>query len=127
MFYTSHPVTDILKASSIFKALNMYNEEHVHGSPYDRGGADAYYGRSYAPHKCEKIYPGRKTGLNTKEEIEQYEAAYFHSPHNRHPLGFEIHQEIYNKYGYLVRVCIMRKHPRLNDNSYDEYEKDLKE
>ena len=26
------------------------NNDFKHGSPHDRGGADAYYGRTYAPH-----------------------------------------------------------------------------
>ncbi len=53
MFYTSHPVADILKASSIYKALEMRNGERVHGSPFDRGDMDVYYGRGYEPHKKE--------------------------------------------------------------------------
>ena len=80
MFYTSHPVADILKASSIFKALEIYNGTHTHGSPYDRGFMDAYYGRGYDPHKCEDNAPAyRKCALETDEEIKEYEAAYLHS------------------------------------------------
>ena len=26
------------------------NNDFKHGSPHDRGGADAYYGRTYDPH-----------------------------------------------------------------------------
>ncbi len=28
----------------------MKANDERHGSPYDRGGADFYYGRAYAPH-----------------------------------------------------------------------------
>ena len=34
-----------------------------HGGPYDRGSADAYYGRSYDPHYF-------KGGTNTSEKVE---------------------------------------------------------
>ncbi len=97
MFYTNHPVVDILNASSIFKALKMYNEERVHGSPYDRGEADAYYGRGYEPRKRE-VHSGRMvlTQLENDEEIKEYEAAYFHSS-NRKDGRNSVQQEIYNK------------------------------
>lgn len=52
-------------------------QERGHGSPYDRGSADAYYGRSYNPH----WYPeGNKVGISiggmTPEQIEEYRLGY---------------------------------------------------
>jgi hypothetical protein len=38
--------------------------EHRHGSPFDRGGADAYYQRPYRPHYF-------KGGSYTSEEVEK--------------------------------------------------------
>ncbi len=84
MFHTSHPVVDILSASSIFKALKMYNEERVHGSPYDRGEADAYYGRGYEPHKREQHFGIMiQLELETDEEKKEYEAAYMHASNRK--------------------------------------------
>ncbi len=51
MFYTSHPVADIIRESSIFRALKLDNGVRLHGSPVDRGDMDAYYGRGYDPHE----------------------------------------------------------------------------
>ncbi len=72
MFYTSHPVVDILKASSIFKALEMNNRYRIHGSPFDRGDMDAYYGRGYEPHKKE-LHIGRMVQfeLDSDEELKE--------------------------------------------------------
>ncbi len=55
MLYLSHAVADILKESSIFRALEYDNGKRIrtHGSPFDRGDMDAYYGRGYEPHKME--------------------------------------------------------------------------
>ena len=44
-----------------------------HGSPYDRGSADAYYGRGLNPHKKEN---GRTVQLTDPQEIEQYVSGY---------------------------------------------------
>ena len=43
-----------------------------HGSPYDRGGADFYYGRARRPHKTNPI---RTTNL-TPEEVAEYHRGY---------------------------------------------------
>ena len=54
--------------------------ERVHGGPYDRGDADAYYGRRFNPHKM--VDNGRGNGgkvaepLTDPEEIAQYKAGY---------------------------------------------------
>jgi hypothetical protein len=50
-----------------------------HGSPADRGSADAYYGRPPTPHYYEgKTYGSRFIGEDgmTKEEVAQYMWAY---------------------------------------------------
>ena len=80
MFFLSHPVADIVRGSSIYKALEMQNRDRIHGSPFDRGDMDAYYGRGYEPHKKE-LHLGRMVQfeLETDEEIREYEAAFFHS------------------------------------------------
>jgi hypothetical protein len=106
MFYTSHPVVDILKASSIFKALEMDIRYRIHGSPFDRGDMDAYYGRGYEPHKKE-LHLGRMVQfeLETDEELKEYEAAYFHSS-NRKCGRNRIQNEIFKNYGYMRVYCI---------------------
>ena len=60
MFYTSHPIADILKTSSIFKTLELNNRDRYHGCPYGRGGADAYYGRGY-DRTSERLLPLLRT------------------------------------------------------------------
>lgn len=57
--------------------LPLYDDRH--GGPYDRGGADSYYGRGFNPH----YYTGGSMQsdlipeeLMTKLEIEAYRAGY---------------------------------------------------
>jgi hypothetical protein len=62
----------------MFKETTLYYDQR-HGGPYDRGAADSYYGRSYAPH----YYVGN-TGNSpriemadmTAQEITAYTAGY---------------------------------------------------
>lgn len=54
-----------------------YDERH--GSPYDRGRADAYYGRGYEPHYYQgDTYssPRVSTAEMTKDQMEAYTAGY---------------------------------------------------
>jgi hypothetical protein len=56
----------------------MYYEQR-HGSPYDRGTADSYYGRDYNPHYfVGDTYNSPKIdlALMTVEEIVAYTAGY---------------------------------------------------
>ncbi len=55
MLYLSHPVAELLRESFFFRALEFDNGKRIrtHGSPFDRGDADAHYGRGYEPHKME--------------------------------------------------------------------------
>lgn len=60
--------------------MKTYDERH--GGPYDRGGADSYYSRSYNPH----FYVGAsysstlvKRDHMTKEEVEAYKAGWEHN------------------------------------------------
>ena len=49
--------------------------KRTHGSPYDRGGADSYYGRRFEPHYWpEGTNKGTKIDREdmTKSEIEEY-------------------------------------------------------
>ena len=64
------------------KLMNMLESldetEAKHGSPYDRGSADAYYGRKHNPHK---LVPNEHGGhdreaLTDPSEIEQYSKGY---------------------------------------------------
>lgn len=51
----------------------------MHGSPYDRGGADYYYRREYNPHYWpEGTYKGRRIGAEemTEEEHLEYRAGW---------------------------------------------------
>ncbi len=53
-----------------------------HGSPYDRGSADSYYGRSFDPHYWPQgTYNGTRVELAqmTAEEITAYSAGYTHN------------------------------------------------
>lgn len=50
-----------------------------HGGPYDRGGADSYYGRNFEPHYYKKdTYSSERVGYEnmTEEEIEAYRAGW---------------------------------------------------
>jgi hypothetical protein len=51
-----------------------------HGSPYDRGSADAYYGRRYAPHyyvMSGMMFSERiEVGEMAEDEIRAYAAGY---------------------------------------------------
>ena len=102
MFYTSHPIVDILKASSIFKALELRIGHCYHGCPYDRGDADAYYGRGYEPHKFELCLARFiQVELDSDEELKEYEAAYFHSC-SRKFVRNRVQHQILERYGYPI-------------------------
>lgn len=51
--------------------------DKTHGGPYDRGSADAYYGRVKDPHKYPNgTYNGDRIKLTDPKEIEAYNAGY---------------------------------------------------
>ena len=108
MFFTSHPVADILRESSIYRALEFEYGKRIrtHGSPFDRGGMDAYYGRGYEPHKME-VCLGRMIphDLETENEKADYEAGYFHTYQR---IFWIVQQVAYIKrnFGYHVEYCI---------------------
>ena len=108
MFFTSHPVADILRESSIFRALEFDNgkRHRTHGGPFDRGSADAYYGRGYEPHKMEVFLGKMKThDLESENEKADYEAGYYHTYDRRH---WNVQQRDYirRQMGYYVDFCI---------------------
>ena len=73
MFFTSHPVADIVRESSIFKFMTLiHNEKYrMRGpTPYLNGVSDALY-KGLRPQKFLK--PDY-----TKEERDEYNAAYLH-------------------------------------------------
>jgi hypothetical protein len=50
-----------------------------HGSPYDRGAADKYYGRGFNPHYFKGAsYSSQRVGVEhmTQGEVEQYTLGY---------------------------------------------------
>ena len=52
MLFHSHPTADMVKQSLVFRYYGFTNEYGgLHGSPFDRGRADAYYGRDLDPHR----------------------------------------------------------------------------
>lgn len=58
---------------------NKYDKSH--GSPYDRGSADAYYGRQKDPHKYPNgTYNAPRIVLTDSLELEAYEAGYNEQP-----------------------------------------------
>ena len=69
----------LLGEEKLFKVLESLNEiEDRHGTPYDRGRADSYYGRSYNPHK---LVPNEHGGHNRQKltdpsEVEAYSKGY---------------------------------------------------
>jgi hypothetical protein len=49
------------------------NYDERHGGPHDRGGADAYYGRTADPHKYPAgTYNGERVALTNPSEVEAY-------------------------------------------------------
>lgn len=63
---------------TVFPNLNKKYDER-HGGPYDRGGADSYYGRGFEPHYYvgDTMMSDRvEKDQMTKDEIEAYTAGY---------------------------------------------------
>ena len=55
----------------------MTTYDRSHGSPYDRGSADAYYWRKADPHKYPNgTYNGERVVLTDPAEIAAYMAGY---------------------------------------------------
>ena len=56
--------------------MSSFNREQ-HGSLYDRGGADSYYGRQPRPHWYPNgTYRGEEVQASTPEEIAEYMRGY---------------------------------------------------
>ena len=59
----------------------MLEEFTRHGGAYDRGSADAYYGRKYSPHFYRgDTYQSEKVEALTAEELAAYNAGYNETP-----------------------------------------------
>jgi hypothetical protein len=92
----------LLGDEKLFKFLESLDEtEDKHGSPYDRGRADSYYGRSYNPHK---LVPNAHGGheyekLTNSSEIEAYSKGYREET-GRKDYGESVHEADY--YGRAV-------------------------
>lgn len=66
-----------LDEGELFEGSRSSQYDDSHGSPYDRGWADKYYGRPMDPHKyLEGTYKGEKITDLTPEELKAYEAGY---------------------------------------------------
>jgi hypothetical protein len=58
---------------------NQFNRKQ-HGSLFDRGSADSYYGRPQEPHWYpEGSYNGNAVTALTPEEVQEYLAGYDHN------------------------------------------------
>lgn len=65
------------------------NNQHPHGSPYDRGDSDAYYGRPDRPHKwLDGLGKDRVTKL-TDSEIAEYYRGYNENPSGQKDWGYD--------------------------------------
>lgn len=51
-----------------------------HGSPYDRGDSDAYYGRPYRPHRWLDDMGLRRTADLTPSEAQEYDRGFIENP-----------------------------------------------
>jgi hypothetical protein len=69
---TKEKVSQLLHSLETGKQYPDWN-----GSPYDRGGADAWYGRPRDPHKYPSgTYKGERVALTDPQEIEAYNTGY---------------------------------------------------
>lgn len=59
----------------ILNRSKQYDDSH--GSPFDRGSADSYYGRPYNPHKYPNgTYNEPRVEWLTADELEAYNAGF---------------------------------------------------
>ena len=86
MLFNSHPVADLVKESMVFHYYRFQNEYMgIHGSPFDRGGADAYYGRMFNLHRWTNgngLDGGTVHDL-THDETDAYTLGYFGNSERR--------------------------------------------
>ena len=99
MFYTSHPVADIVRESGIFKFLEQrMNDERPYNSQMYYEGGPAHCGFIDACHPRERgsVWDPRKfdVSINNRvkchrdleeEEVAEYELAWKHSAQSYHP------------------------------------------
>ena len=80
MLFNSHPAADLVKESMVFHYYRFQNEHMgIHGSPFDRGQADAHYERMFNPHRWTNgsgLDGGTVYDL-TPDETDAYTLAYF--------------------------------------------------
>ena len=80
MLFHSHPAADLVKESLVFHYYRFQNEYMgIHGSPFDRGQADAYYERKFYPHRWTNgsgLDGGTVYNLTTRE-TDAYMLGYF--------------------------------------------------
>ena len=80
MRFHSHPTADLVKQSLVFRFYGFENEYGgIHGSPFDRGRADAHYERMFYPHRWTNgngLDGGTVYDL-TPNETDAYTLAYF--------------------------------------------------
>ena len=81
MLFNSHPCADLIRDN--FIRLKELNQNVVHGSAFDRGKSDAYYGRECRPHMW--IFSSKLTkppvlyqNEMSLQQIDDYKFGYYH-------------------------------------------------
>ena len=85
MLYNSHPIADIVRNAYEFKYKFLRLEDRTHGSPFDRGCADAYYHREPSPHDWThgNGRNGGRVETLTEEQEEEYWIGYEFYPERK--------------------------------------------
>lgn len=74
----AHPRQNLSSLASA--AVIVLPMRHPHGSPFDRGDADAHYGRQWRPHKWLDSLGRLEVTDLTIEETAEYDAGYDQNP-----------------------------------------------
>lgn len=73
-------VKKVIKEETVVEHDEKYAAHMYHGGPWDRGSADAYYGREKSPHKYPQgTYNGERVKLSDPEELAAYHHGYDHT------------------------------------------------
>lgn len=87
------------------EATKTKTYDQSHGEPYDRGGADAWYGRGRDPHRM--VQGQGRVKLTKKKDMDAYHAGYDEGP---------FAQKQYEETITESKVVVIHHHPE-----YDEY------
>ena len=68
--------------------MELLKDKDRHGGPYDRGGADSYYGRGFNPHYyLGATYSSARIEIDPNvdsPELKQYEAGFYENEEAEH-------------------------------------------